>query len=46
MKNTASDKGYHVDVLGKGLGEMAEIQDMIIAKIDAQIKAVNSEKAE
>ena len=35
-----------MDVLGKGLGEMAEIQDMIIAKIDAQIKAVNSEKAE
>ena len=45
-KTQLQTKGYHVDVLGKGLGEMAEIQDMIIAKIDAQIKAVNSEKAE
>lgn len=45
-KTQLQTKGYHVDVLGKGLGEMAEIQDMIIAKIDAQIKIVNSEKAE
>ena len=45
-KTQLQTKGYHVYVLGKGLGEMAEIQDMIIAKIDAQIKAVNSEKAE
>ena len=45
-KTQLQTKGYLVDVLGKGLGEMAEIQDMIIAKIDAQIKAVNSEKAE
>lgn len=45
-KTQLQTKGYHVVVLGKGLGEMAEIQDMIIAKIDAQIKAVNSEKAE
>lgn len=44
-KTQLQTKGYHVDVLGKGLGEMAEIQDMIIAKIDAQIKTVNSEKA-
>lgn len=45
-KTQLQTKGYHVDVLGKGLGEMTEIQDMIIAIIDAQIKAVNSEKAE
>lgn len=38
-------KGYHVDVIGKGLGEMAEIQDMILGKIAAQIKSVNSGKA-
>lgn len=38
-------KGYHVDVFGKGIGEMTEIQNMIIGKIDAQIKTVNSEKA-
>ena len=38
-------KGYHVDVFGKGLGEMAEIQDMILGKIAAQIKSVNSGKA-
>ena len=44
-KTQLQTKGYHVDVLGKGLGEMAEIQDMIIAKIAAQIKTVNSEKA-
>lgn len=30
---------------GKGIGEMTEIQNMIIGKIDAQIKTVNSEKA-
>lgn len=38
-------KGYHVDVIGKGLGEMTEIQDMIISKIATQIKSVNSGKA-
>lgn len=38
-------KGYHVDVIGKGLGEMAEIQNMILGKIAAQIKSVNSGKA-
>lgn len=38
-------KGYHVDVFGKGIGEMTEIQNMILGKIDAQIKTVNSEKA-
>lgn len=38
-------KGYHVDVIGKGLGEMTEIQDMILGKIAAQIKSVNSGKA-
>ena len=38
-------KGYHVDVIGKGLGEMPEIQDMILGKIAAQIKSVNSGKA-
>lgn len=38
-------KGYHVDVIGKGLGEMAEIQDMIISKIATHIKSVNSGKA-
>lgn len=44
-KTQLQTKGYHVDVLGKGIGEMTEIQDMIIGKIDAQIKTVNSEKA-
>ena len=44
-KTQLQTKGYHVDVLGKGLGEMTEIQNMIIGKIDAQIKTVNSEKA-
>lgn len=44
-KTQLQTKGYHVDVFGKGIGEMTEIQDMIIGKIDAQIKAVNSEKA-
>lgn len=38
-------KGYHVDVVGKGLGEMTEIQEMILGKIAAQIKSVNSGKA-
>lgn len=38
-------KGYHVDVFGKGLGEMTEIQEMIIGKIADQIKFVNSGKA-
>ena len=38
-------KDYHVDVIGKGLGEMPEIQDMILGKIAAQIKSVNSGKA-
>lgn len=38
-------KGYHVDVIGKGLGEMTEIQDMVLGKIAAQIKSVNSGKA-
>lgn len=45
-KTQLQTKGYHVDVFGKGIGEMTEIQNMIIGKIDAQIKAVNSEKAE
>lgn len=44
-KTQLQTKGYHVDVLGKGIGEMTEIQDMIIGKIDAQIKILNSEKA-
>lgn len=44
-KTQLQTKGYHVDVFGKGIGEMTEIQNMIIGKIDAQIKAVNSEKA-
>lgn len=44
-KTQLQTKGYHVDVFGKGIGEMAEIQNMIIGKIDAQIKTVNSEKA-
>lgn len=43
-KTQLQTKGYHVDVFGKGIGEMTEIQNMIIGKIDAQIKAVNSEK--
>ena len=38
-------KDYHVHVIGKGLGEMPEIQDMILGKIAAQIKSVNSGKA-
>ena len=45
-KTQLQTKGYHVDVFGKGIGEMTEIQNMIIGKIDAQIKTVNSEKAE
>lgn len=44
-KTQLQTKGYHVDVFGKGIGEMTEIQNMIIDKIDAQIKKVNSEKA-
>lgn len=44
-KTQLQTKGYHVDVLGKGIGEMTEIQNMIIGKIDAQIKILNSEKA-
>ncbi len=44
-KTKLQTKGYHVDVFGKGIGEMTEIQNMIIGKIDAQIKTVNSEKA-
>ena len=44
-KTQLQTKGYHVDVFGKGIGEMTEIQNMIIGKIDAQIKIVNSEKA-
>lgn len=44
-KTQLKTKGYHVDVFGKGIGEMTEIQNMIIGKIDAQIKTVNSEKA-
>ena len=43
-KTQLQNKGYHVDVFGKGIGEMTEIQNMIIGKIDAQIKTVNSEK--
>lgn len=44
-KTQLQTKGYHLDVFGKGIGEMTEIQNMIIGKIDAQIKTVNSEKA-
>ena len=44
-KTQLQTKGYHVDVFGKGIGEMTEIQNMIIDKIDAHIKKVNSEKA-
>ena len=44
-KTQLQTKGYHVDVFGKGIGEMTEIQNMIIGKIDTQIKTVNSEKA-
>lgn len=44
-KTLLQTKGYHVDVFGKGIGEMTEIQNMILGKIDAQIKTVNSEKA-
>lgn len=44
-KTQLQTKGYHVDVFGKGIGEMTEIQNMIIGKIDAQIKTVYSEKA-
>lgn len=44
-KTQLQTKGYHVDVFGKGIGEMTEIQNMIIGKIGAQIKTVNSEKA-
>lgn len=44
-KTQLQTKDYHVDVFGKGIGEMTEIQNMIIGKIDAQIKTVNSEKA-
>ena len=44
-KTQLQTKGYHVDVFGKGIGEMTEIQNMILDKIDAQIKTVNSEKA-
>ena len=44
-KTQLQTKGYHVDMFGKGIGEMTEIQNMIIGKIDAQIKTVNSEKA-
>ena len=44
-KTQLQTKGYHVDVFGKGIGEMTEIQNMLIGKIDAQIKTVNSEKA-
>lgn len=44
-KTQLQTKGYHVDVFGKGIGEMTEIQNMIIGKIDAQIKTVSSEKA-
>ena len=44
-KTQLQTKGYHVDVFGKGIGEMTEIQNMIIGKIYAQIKTVNSEKA-
>ena len=44
-KTQLQTKGYHVDVFGKGIGEMTEIQNMIIGKIDAQIKTVNSDKA-
>ena len=44
-KTQLQSKGYHVDVVGKGLGEMTEIQEMILGKIAAQIKSVNSGKA-
>ena len=44
-KTQLQTKGYHVYVFGKGIGEMTEIQNMILGKIDAQIKTVNSEKA-
>lgn len=44
-KTQLQSKGYHVDVVGKGLGEMTEIQEMIIGKIADQIKFVNSVKA-
>lgn len=44
-KTQLQSKGYHVDVVGKGLGEMTEIQEMIIGKIADQIKFVNSGKA-
>lgn len=43
-KTQLQSKGYHVDVVGKGLGEMTEIQEMIIGKIADQIKFVNSVK--
>lgn len=44
-KTQLQSKGHHVDVVGKGLGEMTEIQEMILGKIAAQIKSVNSGKA-
>lgn len=43
-KTQLQSKGYHVDVVGKGLGEMTEIQEIIIGKIADQIKFVNSVK--
>ena len=44
-KQRLQTKGYHVEVFGKGLGEMKEIQEMIIGKIAAQVKDVDSGKA-
>ena len=44
-KQQLQTKGYHVEVFGKGLGEMKEIQEMIIGKIAAQVKDVDSGKA-
>ena len=43
-KQRLQTKGYHVEVFGKGLGEMKEIQEMIIGKIAAQVKDVDSGK--
>lgn len=43
-KQRLQTKGYHVEVFGKGLGEMKEIQEMIIGKIAEQVKDVDSGK--
>lgn len=43
-KQRLQAKGYHVEVFGKGLGEMKEIQEMIIGKIAEQVKDVDSGK--